>query len=52
MKIDLTKLLGFRIATKDNHAVGAEGKAVRPSAKIGNKAGGKPPVDVKSEASA
>jgi hypothetical protein len=50
MKIDLTKLLGFRIATDGIGADGIEGKAVRLSAKIGNKAGGKPPVDVTSEA--
>jgi hypothetical protein len=50
MKIDLTRLLGFRIAAEDIDTDGAEGKAVRASVKIGNKSGGKPPVNTKAEA--
>lgn len=45
MKIDLTKLLGFRIAAAANHDGGADDKAVRLSAKIGQKVGQKPSVD-------
>jgi hypothetical protein len=46
MKFDLTRLLGFRIVIDGIDAGDVEGKAVRLSAKIGNKAGVKPPVDV------
>jgi hypothetical protein len=49
MKIDATKLLGFRIAGQDNHSDDTDGKAVRLSAKVGDKTirlgakvGGKP----------
>lgn len=45
MKLDLTKLLGFRIIAEQDTRPGVDDKAVRLSAKIGDKAGGKPTGD-------
>ncbi len=42
MKLDLSKLLGFRLVAEDNHAAGEAGKPLGLGARIGAKPGLKP----------